>query len=69
MARRLMGILVMQDVQLGLLMAVMAFFSPGHTHQWKGALFVQFVQFVLGFCLLVVAAHLMATKLLDRFYR
>lgn len=65
----LLGLLVMQDIQLGLLMALMPFFSAGHTHHTKTTFITGFLQFVFGFCLLVVVAQLMASKLLDKFYR
>ena len=75
-----MGTLVMQDVQLGTLMALIPFFVEGGGAQGKGGrdrsgygysveLMLQILQLLFGFTLLLVVARGMTTRVLERFYR
>ena len=75
-----MGTLVMQDVQLGTLMALIPFFVEGGGARGKGGrdrsrygysveLMLQILQLLFGFTLLLVVARGMTTRVLERFYR
>lgn len=70
----LVGILVMQDVQLGTLMALMPFFvesksSPGETQRTVPLWVLQLLQVLFGFTFLLITTTGLATRKLDRFYR
>ena len=69
------GILMMQDIQLGTLMALLPFFEGGafskyHTHHPTIALWVlQLVQVLFGFPLLVLIFRLLAARIVEKFHR
>ena len=70
----LVGILVMQDVQLGILMAVMPFFMEEEVHSAKSSWTIpsgvlHLVQVMLGFTFLLLTTRGLTTRKLDRFYR
>ena len=64
----------MQDVQLGILMAVMPFFMEGEVHSAKSSWAIpsgvlHLVQVMLGFTFLLLTTRGLTTRKLDRFYR
>ena len=75
----LMGTLVMQDVQLGTLMALIPFFVEGGSRGKGGRersrygysveLILQILQLLFGFTLLLLVARGITTRVLERFYR
>ena len=71
----LSGLLVMQDIQLGTLVALMPLFadSPAPQSHWNIAPilygFLQLLQTLCGFCLLVIVARQLTTRILEKFYR
>ena len=70
----LVGILVMQDMQLGILMAVMPFFMEGEVHSTKSPWSIppgvlHLVQVMVGFTFLLLTTRGLTTRRLDRFYR
>ena len=68
-AGALIGIIVMQDLQRGLLMSLMPFFAESHPEtSWAYTLFL-FVKLVLGFIVLLVIVRVLTTRVLDGLYR
>ena len=69
------GILMMQDLQLGTLVALLPFFgggdlSPDHTQKLGTVVSaLQLVQVLFGFPLLVFIFRFLAAKIVDRFHR
>ena len=71
------GILVMQDIQLGMLVALIPFFasssssssSPSTSGLSTFLWFMQILQVTVGFPLLIIVARGVTMKLLDKFYR
>lgn len=74
-ASYLNGLLVMQDVQLGTLVALMPLFAdnPASLGVWNiTALFygfLQLLQTLCGFCLLVIIARQLTNRALEKFYK
>ena len=68
-AGALIGIIVMQDLQRGLLMSLMPFFVESYPQaSWGYTLFL-FVKLVLGFIALLVLVRMLTTRVLDGLYR
>ena len=68
-AGALIGIIVMQDLQRGLLMSLMPFFVGSYPQaSWGYTLFL-FVKLVLGFVALMVMVRVLTTRVLDGLYR
>ena len=65
------GVLSMQDIQLGMLMALLPFFGAGkgHTHLFSMARFLQLLQILFGLPALVLVVRSLATRVIGRFYR
>ena len=69
------GLLVMQDIQLGTLVALIPLFAdrPASVGGWNIAAlfygFLQLLQTLCGFFLLVIIARQLTTRMLERFYR
>ena len=67
------GILVMQDIQLGMLVALIPFFtdSPSNSSSEISTLFwvLQVIQVTVAFPLLIIVARGVTTKFLEKFYR
>ena len=66
--------MVMQDVQLGILMAVMPFFMEEEAHSTKSpwsipSSVLHLVQVMIGFTFLLVTTRGLTIRKLDRFYR
>lgn len=67
------GILVMQDIQLGMLVALIPFFADSPSNHSSGLnsfiWFLQIVQVTVAFPLLIIVARGITTKLLEKFYK
>ena len=65
------GIFVMQDIQLGMLVALIPFFTDSPSNSSSGSLFwfLQIIQVTVAFPLLIIVARGVTTKLLEKFYR
>lgn len=74
-AGHLNGLLVMQDIQLGTLVAIIPLFAdrPASLGSWNVAAilygFLQLLRTLCGFCLLVIIARQLTTRMLEKFYR
>jgi hypothetical protein len=60
----------MQDIQLGMLVALIPFFTDSPSNSSSGSLFwfLQIIQVTVAFPLLIIVARGVTTKLLEKFY-